>query len=102
MSAESRRNGTTVTPAAASCAISASTIRFSPEGAAERYRLWATTTFTGADATTAGVGCRRRRPGSEVAAAVHRYARGGDAAQMHLAGEADERTDQQLGTVEDK
>ena len=38
-------NGSTSTPAAVSCAISASTIVFSPDGWASRYRLCATTTF---------------------------------------------------------
>src|SRR5690606_37632851 len=51
MSSELRRYGITSTPAARSCSISTSTMRFSPEGAADRYRLCATTTFTAADAT---------------------------------------------------
>ena len=45
ISSELRRNGTTSTPAARSCAISASTTVFSPDGWAEEYRLCATTTF---------------------------------------------------------
>ncbi len=45
ISSELRRNGSTVTPAAPNCAISASTITFSPEGWPEAYRLCATTTF---------------------------------------------------------
>src|SRR3954467_2029957 len=52
---ELRRNGSTSTPAAVSWAISVSTMTFSPEGMASRYRLCATTTFTATNATVGGV-----------------------------------------------
>jgi hypothetical protein len=45
MESDSRMNGTTVSPSALSCSISASTITFSPDGAPLAYRLCAITTF---------------------------------------------------------
>src|SRR3954471_14424421 len=51
MESELRWNDSTSTPAARSWATSVSTMTFSPDGIASRYRLCATTTFTPANAT---------------------------------------------------